>query len=206
MVFELGRVAGGAAERLTSRGPLRTMSNPILATIIVTVLAMVLIFAFLDKGGSLSRTSWRERFRCGFYLFMGVGLLLALHYYGLSRKLNDAKRTSANQEFISQVHTAQSLPPSLQQQSSSYVPIRPGSLYSQGMEPPLGFRPGQALPQQPGHQGGLQPGQFTLPAGQSPGLQSGQRPPGTFQIPPPPAPGVQGGDDLELTPLSFPLQ
>lgn len=110
MGFQLGQFAGGAAEKVSSSGPLRSIANPAIATLIVTVLAMIVIFAvFKEESPELSKSSWRIKVRCGIYLFIGVGLVLALHYYGLNRRLEEQYRGDSRNSIVGQIHGAQKI-------------------------------------------------------------------------------------------------
>ena len=214
MPFELFDVAGRAADRVTGKGPLQIVNNPILAAMIVTVLAMVIIFACLGNGrdgADLRDVGWRTRVRCGLYLFFGTGVLLALHYYALDKRLGREKVRTHARTVFDQINTNQRLPEGLSNQAR----IQPASLFSRQLSQPQAQYPMTGEPLQPPAPNSTlppQPPNSTLPP-QPPNPAFTPQPPNPALPPQPPnptlsQPQVTGGDavdDLELNQLSFPI-
>ena len=76
-MLELGQVVNGAAEWVCSNGLVyKALRNPVVVALLITVLAMAVVFA-ICRPGAASRRDWQTSLRCGFYLFLGVSALVA---------------------------------------------------------------------------------------------------------------------------------
>ena len=71
----LNRFAQGVCRGGFCRGPLR---NPVVTSLLITVLALVIVFAIACPGAG-----WRVRLKAGVYTWLAVALLLFLHYYAM---------------------------------------------------------------------------------------------------------------------------
>lgn len=214
MPLELGRVGGAAAARATGGAAGALLSNPVGAALVVTALALAIVFAMLRDHSDIAACPWRPRLRCALYLFMGVSLVMALHYYGLGRQLRERYQTTSRNTIVGQIHSSQRLGAGeVAAMQSAYVPVGLQSMYSSppGAPPaPRAPAPGPWAP--PGAAGG--------PAWQGGAVayQGGAPAPAWQQGPPAWAPGAapgepgapagaqgQPGAPLGMAPLRLPL-
>jgi hypothetical protein len=143
MALELSRILGGAVGRITSGGPARAASNPIMAALIITALSFLVFFTLLRDLVELRECSWRLRVRLGFYMFISTSLILALSYYGTSRKLKSSHDQYAREGVIHQVTNARALPT----QVGSHIPVTTHSIF--GTVPVSHHMVGAPVPPQP---------------------------------------------------------
>lgn len=184
MPFSLTQAADDTASRLTRSGPTSLIRNPIAAALIITALALAIVFAIIVE---CKQSSWRARMRCAVYIFIGVSVLLALHYYGMTRSMESKFRSSADTQLIDQIQHTQTMPTHMQ---PSYVPVRTQFTTMQAPAPAQVQAP--AVMQAPARPPAM------------------MQPPAVVQAPAPvqnaPQPGVFGaGEPMHIRPLSLPL-
>lgn len=168
MVFQASHVAGRAADRATSAGPLQVLTNPLVTALLLTALAMLVFFTFLD-GKCLPDVGWRSKTRTAIYLFLGIVAVLGLHFHALERKLAQTMRKSGAESLVNDLHHSQRLPGVLG--GSDFVRITPL---------------GQQAPLQERSQAGFAPGPAARPPPPPPPAFA--PPPGEFAAQPPPPP------------------
>lgn len=157
MPFRLSEAASKTAEKAT-RGPASVLGNPVAASLIVSLIALIIIVECL-KLESYPKIGWRTKCRMLFYVFLVTSVLLALHYYMIDRNMQDKYKTSSYSSTVDQI-----IGGSRENYASPQsVEIRPGSVYSKHID-------GGKSPQQPSAyafaQRGAQHNPFVPRAGQ----------------------------------------
>jgi len=126
MPFRLTDAASGAAEA-ARRGPARALGNPLVAALVVTVIALVVFLECL-KGEDYPKPDMRTKARAGLYAFLATTAVLATHYYMIDRTLRDklgAERgSSAVDRVLGGRDGAYGVVP------SHHVRVEPGSIFS----------------------------------------------------------------------------
>lgn len=135
MVLHTSHMATGMANRLTS-GPLRILGNPLVAALVITVLAMIILFYFLGDEECLADLDWKGRLKGGIYAYLGVASVVSLHYYALEKKFSGEFKGHAASSIVGQLHTAQGSDFT----DPGHVPVRPQSEFSLDAETGLGPR------------------------------------------------------------------
>ena len=101
MGFELERsLRDGAA--CVSTWPFigSTLRNPVYTSLLITALAMVIIFLQFGMKG----VSGRQMLRAGFYAFIGTSLLVYLHYYALAGALRQSDQQSGIRDVMGSIY------------------------------------------------------------------------------------------------------
>ena len=101
-MFELGKTFHGAAEWFCSSSlAFKVLRNPVMTSLLITVIALVIIFAFLK----VDSTSKRQfRLKTGFWLLMAVSAVTFLHYYALARHLRQSTNQKGVRDIIDSIH------------------------------------------------------------------------------------------------------
>lgn len=101
-MLEVGQVINGAAEWVCGgRFIYGILRNPVVTALLVTVLAMVVIFAMHRP-----TCGWQTAVRGGVYLFLGVSALMYVHYYALGRALRSEDAQKGIRDVVAAVHHA----------------------------------------------------------------------------------------------------
>jgi hypothetical protein len=163
MVLHTGHMATGLANRMTS-GPLRILGNPLVAALIITVLAMIILFYFLGDEECLAGLDWKGRLKGGIYAYLGVASVVGLHYYALEKKFSSEFKGHAASSIVGQLHSAQGS----EFTDPGHVPVHPQSEFSLDAETGLGARVGQE-----GFGGVVTPGNISGGVVEGPGVLPG---------------------------------
>lgn len=123
MVLHTGAVADKMANTFTCWGPFRLLGNPFIAAMLVTVIAMIVLFKVLDRGGHFSKLPWVTKARGILLLFLGASAIFSLHYYALERDMSEAYGVGSQDDLVTELHAAQAMPQELGVQSGDHIPI-----------------------------------------------------------------------------------
>jgi hypothetical protein len=145
MVLHTGSVGDRLADAFTGWGPFRLLGNPFIAAMIVTVIAAIVLFKVLDKNGHFSKLPWVAKIRGMLFLFLGASVVLSLHYYALDRDLSAIHGVGSQNEIVTELHAAQSMPHELGLQTGDHIPV--GSRVVGHPAPPPVAPPLAAVPQ-----------------------------------------------------------
>ena len=108
MPFEVGQVVNGAAEWVCGSSIVYgVLRNPIITALLITALAMIIIFTVLNPGKTKNAPRWQTNLRCGIYLFLGISAIMFVHYYALGRSLRSDASQKGIRDVVNQVHFAQ---------------------------------------------------------------------------------------------------
>jgi len=103
MPIELGKAFNGGAEWVCgSSAVFGVMRNPVFTALLITVIALVIIYAIYRQ--ELQRTGWRRGFRAGFWLFLGVSALVFVHYYALEHHLQKSHASEGVRNVVASIH------------------------------------------------------------------------------------------------------
>jgi hypothetical protein len=135
--FSLGGAVNGAADWVCSAPAVsRIVSSPVLAALLITLIAAVVVFATYPK--QIRKAGFRPAARALIYGGMGVCAMTFVHYYAMER----STRSEHNQRGVREVFT------SIQQMRETgmpgAVPVHP--MGYAGAPPRLGGAPPGAAP------------------------------------------------------------
>jgi hypothetical protein len=106
MPFEIGNFINGGADRVSGSpffsGILR---NPVFTSLMITVLAMVIIYALFKR--ELRGTGAPKAVKAGFWLLLGVSAVVFLHYYVVDHSLKKSNRAQLAQDTVSTIYSAE---------------------------------------------------------------------------------------------------
>jgi hypothetical protein len=85
-----------------------TLRNPVYTALLITALAMVVIF--LQFRHDLKHVSGRQMLRAGFYAFLGVSLLVYVHYYALAGSIRQQHSQHGIREVVGSIYGHSSHP------------------------------------------------------------------------------------------------
>ncbi len=126
MVLHAGDMAGRLADRATRSGMLSLIGNPIIAALVLTVIALVVFFTLLGEEECLSELGWNTRFRVAIYFCTGAFFILGLHYYALDRSFRNQYSNEATETLVANLGNSQKMA-SMGAYDSSRVPVVPGT-------------------------------------------------------------------------------
>ena len=120
MPFDFGSAFRGGADSVVS-APLigKVFCSPLWVALLITVLCYIIIFALLDSG--VADADWKKRARVFTYIFMGVGLILFLHFYAFRQEQDGLAKRARYQTTVDSIYHSADLP-----RGSGYVPVTPG--------------------------------------------------------------------------------
>jgi hypothetical protein len=103
MPFEIGKAFNGGAEWVCGSALVfKAMSNPVLTALLMTALALVILYAMYRE--ELKAAGWRRGAKTGFWLLVGISALVFVHYYALQRHLQTAYVSQGVRTVMESIH------------------------------------------------------------------------------------------------------
>lgn len=108
MAFELGEVFNRGADWICGlSGVFAIINNPIFIALLITGLALVIIYAVFRE--NLKGAGWRRGLKAGFWLTIGVSVLVFVHYYALERCLRNAHASQGIRSVVDSINYSASI-------------------------------------------------------------------------------------------------
>lgn len=102
-MLELAKVFNGGAEWVCGSSlAFGLLRNPVYTALLITALALVIIFAFLRP--LKSHVGWRLGVKTGFWLLLAVSAVTFAHYYALEHHLRQASAQRGVREVVASIH------------------------------------------------------------------------------------------------------
>ena len=124
MSFNVGESFEGGARKLCTITPIySTLKNPIFTALLITVLALVIIFTFCLRDGKVK--GWQSKARTGFWLMAAISAVLFVHYYALKKDLTARFKQSGVNDMMDEILT-----PRTQEGGRGGYAVHPGTAYN----------------------------------------------------------------------------